>query len=139
VVPFEISAIINRIMITNMVPDRLVRRAMRYEQHISMAASEVLSNRLTLLCYGTAYCVCMPHCYCYVSTSNRWMMWDRLREYSTKSVEAQMEYKQAFVKQLRTMPVAIVTDKANEQHYEVGYCARNECMHGCWCVLQRLM
>lgn len=47
------------------------------------------------------------------------MLWDRVREYSTKSVEYQMEYKQAFVRQLRSMPVAIVTDKANEQHYEV--------------------
>jgi hypothetical protein len=46
-------------------------------------------------------------------------MWDRAREYSTRSVEAQMEYKQQFVRQLKSMPIAIVPEKANEQHYEV--------------------
>jgi hypothetical protein len=34
-------------------------------------------------------------------------------------VEAQQQRESAFVKQLKTMPIAINTGDANEQHYEV--------------------
>ena len=34
--------------------------------------------------------------------------------------EKKLQYKMKFVKQLKEMPIAVETDKANEQHYEVG-------------------
>ena len=39
------------------------------------------------------------------------------------SLEEQYARVSAFVKELQSMPVAISTDKANEQHYEVWVCA----------------
>jgi len=73
----DFSNLTNRVLITNLVPDRVLRQPIR------------------------------------------WLLWDRLREYSAKTTEQQMEYKQAFIRQLKSMPIAMVTDKANEQHYEV--------------------
>jgi len=49
----------------------------------------------------------------------RWQLWDRLREYSALGIQEQQEYKQAFVDQLKRSPVALLPEKANEQHYEV--------------------
>ena len=47
------------------------------------------------------------------------MMWARKREYTSLSTEQQQEYRQKFIAGLRKSPIAMVPQKANEQHYEV--------------------
>jgi len=49
----------------------------------------------------------------------RWALWDRLREYSGLGIQEQGEYKQRFIDQLKRSPIALLPEKANEQHYEV--------------------
>jgi len=49
----------------------------------------------------------------------RMMLWDTKRKWTTKTAEQQAQYKQDFVDELKRMPIAIVPEKANEQHYEV--------------------
>jgi hypothetical protein len=44
---------------------------------------------------------------------------DRLNSLQTETVEREMQAKAAIVQELHTMPIAIETDAANEQHYEV--------------------
>ncbi|MBN9417546.1 MAG: class I SAM-dependent methyltransferase [Candidatus Eremiobacteraeota bacterium] len=44
---------------------------------------------------------------------------ERLRELRQGGVEAQVRRKQALIQQLRSSPLALVPDQANEQHYEV--------------------
>jgi len=44
---------------------------------------------------------------------------DRLNSLRTESVEEELQAKMAIVEELHTMPIAIETDKANDQHYEV--------------------
>lgn len=45
---------------------------------------------------------------------------DRIRIISSESMADAVDKKNAFVQRLRTQPIAIETDAANEQHYEVG-------------------
>lgn len=45
---------------------------------------------------------------------------DRINSIASESLEAANEKKMGFVQKLRTQPIAIETDAANEQHYEVG-------------------
>lgn len=45
---------------------------------------------------------------------------ERLKDEEQGSVEANLERKLAFIRQLRTSPIAINTAAANEQHYEVS-------------------
>lgn len=49
----------------------------------------------------------------------RKLLSDRLRDEDMGDVEAQHERLRAFVAQLKASPIAVHTDKANEQHYEV--------------------
>ena len=44
---------------------------------------------------------------------------ERLRTLATGSLASDLERKLAFVQELRAQPIAISTDKANDQHYEV--------------------
>uniref|UniRef100_A0A7S3XXB9 Methyltransferase domain-containing protein n=1 Tax=Heterosigma akashiwo TaxID=2829 RepID=A0A7S3XXB9_HETAK len=44
---------------------------------------------------------------------------DRLNELNEGTLEEQMARKQAMIQELKTMPIAINTKEANEQHYEV--------------------
>lgn len=44
----------------------------------------------------------------------------RLSEIATKSLNEAYDSKMSYVKLLRERPIAIETNKANEQHYEVG-------------------
>lgn len=45
---------------------------------------------------------------------------DRIRSIQTKSVAAAIEEKLTYITRLKTLPMAIETDAANAQHYEVG-------------------
>jgi hypothetical protein len=45
---------------------------------------------------------------------------DRIRQTSSATLSAALERKMGFVEALRKRPIAIETDKANDQHYEVG-------------------
>lgn len=49
----------------------------------------------------------------------RRLLADRLREEHKGNVEAQQAHLMAFVESLRHSPVAIATQEANEQHYEL--------------------
>lgn len=49
----------------------------------------------------------------------RYLCNQRLREIASTSFEASVEHKWDYINQLKQRPVAIDTDKANEQHYEV--------------------
>lgn len=49
----------------------------------------------------------------------RKLLSDRLRDEDMGDVEAQHDRLRAFVAQLKASPIAVHTDKANEQHYEV--------------------
>lgn len=45
----------------------------------------------------------------------------RLNEIARSSIEEQAEAKWAYIEDLKQRPVAIETEAANEQHYEVSY------------------
>lgn len=45
---------------------------------------------------------------------------ERINSIAAESLEAATKNKLDFVRKLRTQPIAIETDAANEQHYEVG-------------------
>ena len=49
----------------------------------------------------------------------RLQLQDRLNSLRTDNVEHELQAKQTIVQELHTMPIAIETDAANEQHYEV--------------------
>ncbi len=49
----------------------------------------------------------------------RRLLRERLRQLATGDVEQQMAMEQAFVKSMDAAPVALVPDRANEQHYEL--------------------
>jgi cyclopropane-fatty-acyl-phospholipid synthase len=49
----------------------------------------------------------------------RSLLTQRAKESTPESGEAFQEKMQAFVEELKSMPVAVETDAANEQHYEV--------------------
>ncbi|GJD10356.1 (S)-coclaurine N-methyltransferase [Galdieria sulphuraria] len=43
----------------------------------------------------------------------------RLKQLERKNVESDYEYIQQFIQEIKTYPVAVLTEKANEQHYEL--------------------
>lgn len=45
---------------------------------------------------------------------------DTIRNKTSGDVERQQERKMEFVKELKTMPIALATKEANQQHYEVS-------------------
>ena len=53
---------------------------------------------------------------------------DRLVLIGNKSLDDAYEAKMAFIERLRTRPMAIATDVANKQHYEVGTGVLNACL-----------
>lgn len=66
----------------------------------------------------------------------RLLLAQRLKEYSNKGLSSQMVYKMDFIEQLKLLPVAVLPEKANEQHYEVpprffelvlGQCLKYSC------------
>jgi len=71
------AALQNKVLLANVVPDFILRRAIR------------------------------------------WMLRSRLQEFYSKSFDEKQTHKMNFVNELKTMPIAIVPEKANEQHYEV--------------------
>lgn len=58
----------------------------------------------------------------------RYLCNQRLKEIASSSIEEQAEAKWKYVEDLKQRPVAIETEKANEQHYEVrpGGCSASE-------------
>ncbi|CEJ83162.1 Putative Cyclopropane-fatty-acyl-phospholipid synthase [[Torrubiella] hemipterigena] len=50
----------------------------------------------------------------------RMQLRDRINSIASESLEVANQKKMEFVQKLRTQPIAIETDAANEQHYEVG-------------------
>ena len=58
----------------------------------------------------------------------RYQLRDRIRIISSQSVTAALESKMRYVKLLRSRPIAIHTDAANEQHYEVGTGVLQACL-----------
>jgi len=53
---------------------------------------------------------------------------DRLRSIQCTTLEEAYRTKMQYVKALRTRPIAIETDKANTQHYEVGTGVLQACL-----------
>jgi len=52
-------------------------------------------------------------------TGVRWLLHDRLDAYYAQNVSERREEHRRFIQDLKASPVAIETDKANQQHYEV--------------------
>ena len=50
---------------------------------------------------------------------DRVLLWSKIREESSPNIETAMARKQAFIAELKTLPIAVNTADANRQHYEV--------------------
>jgi len=55
----------------------------------------------------------------FIRAGIRRLLRERLQELAPGNVERQLQMEQAFVREMNRSPVALVPEKANEQHYEV--------------------
>lgn len=63
-----------------------------------------------------------------IRTGIRYQLRQRLSSISSTSVSQSLETKLNYVRALRTRPIAIHTDAANQQHYEVGTGVLKACL-----------
>lgn len=62
----------------------------------------------------------------------RYLCRERLQWVSTEDLTKAQERKTQYIEGLKERPIAIHTDKANEQHYEVGIIRARKCLGGSW-------
>jgi len=90
-------------------------KSIKREKEQNLTDTKTMTDSLTDTLLDGGY---LPHAL--VRVGIRRQLADRLRTVASPSLEAAYERKARYLELLRTRPIAVETDAANEQHYEVA-------------------